>query len=187
MRRTFVTLAALSFVAVPTGATAGGGCHSEHPAEEVRATRVVVEHACFGPTVVRVPLGGKVTWVNESGLAHNITGPAIQFTDLGAGGTYSRHFNEQGIYVYACTIHPGMSGAVVVRDEGEPGAADGAAAAAAEDTIAAAPAAASEPESGNGPTATGWLVAGAIALAATGAVAFVTRTTRTRGVPHPAR
>ena len=177
MRRTFVTLAALSFLAVPTAATAGGGCGSTGPAEEVRATTVVIEHACFGPFVARVPLGAKVTWRNQSGQKHNITGPAIDFTDLPVGGTYERRFNEQGIYVYACTIHPGMSGAVIVRDEGAPGAHDGDAG------VAAVPVATSTDAPSN---ATPWLLGGLAVLVA-GAVAFLTRTSRTRGVPEPAR
>lgn len=179
MRRTIVTLAALSFLAVPTAATAGGGCHNTGPAEEVRTTTVVVDHACFGPFVARVPLGAKVTWRNESGLPHNITGPAIDFQELPAGATYERRFNEQGIYVYACMLHPGMSGAVIVRDDGAPGAHDG-------DANAAAQAVPVASESGARSTATPWLLGG-LAVLAVAAVAFATRTSRTRGVPEPAR
>jgi plastocyanin len=168
MRRTILSAAfTLAFVAVPTGATAGGGCYSDHPSQPEAATKVVIDHACFGPTVAALPLGGTLTWENKSGLDHNLTGPAVQFTELPDGATHSVTFAEAGIYVYACTIHPGMSGAVVVGAAAAPTAAPAAPVTppVATTPIATTPVAT---ESG-GPTAPGWAV-GAFAILGTGAL-----------------
>jgi len=156
MRRTIVAAAfTLAFVAIPTEALGGGGCFTDHPSQPEAATKVVIDHACFGPTVAALPLGGTLTWENKSGLDHNLTGPAIQFTELPDGATHAMTFAEAGIYVYACTIHPGMSGAVVV------GAADPAPVA----PIATKPVA----DTSSGPTAAGLGLA-AFAVLGTGAL-----------------
>lgn len=151
----------IAFVAVPTSAEAGGGCHLGVPSEPEPANRVVIEHACFGPVVASVKTGTTVTWVNDSGIEHNITGPAIGFTELPGKATHAMAFNTPGIYVYACTIHPGMSGAVVVRD-GAPESGAPAAAPAAAPVVA--PVAAADDSKQAVPTAAGLAGAGVVAL-----------------------
>ncbi|HEX8003295.1 MAG TPA: plastocyanin/azurin family copper-binding protein [Mycobacteriales bacterium] len=147
MRRPVLALTTLPFLAfplaIPVAASAGGGgCFLDGPAAEVAAATVLIDHACFTPTVARVAPGTTVTWVNRSGLPHNLSGPAIELVDLPADGRVTRTFADAGIYVYACTIHPGMSGAVVVAPAA-PGA--GAAPAAPAAPAATAPAATAAP------------------------------------------
>ncbi len=110
-----VAVAASGLLAVPTAA-AGGGC-GEDVGFEHGVTTVVTRHACFGPTVTQVPVGETVTFVNESGLEHNITGPGpIGFNDFQPDAKVALTFSATGIFPYACTFHPGMAGAVVVGD-----------------------------------------------------------------------
>ena len=168
MRRIALAAFTLTFLAVPTAATAGGGCAADGPSQPEAATEVVIDHACFGPVVSAVPLNGKLTWTNRSGMEHNLTGPAIAFTELPDGATHTVTFDRSGIYVYACTIHPGMSGAVVV------GAVDAVAPAAP-----AAVAPATTPTSTSGPGAAGWAGA-AVAILAVGALVL----TRFRHAPR---
>ncbi|HVF19559.1 MAG TPA: plastocyanin/azurin family copper-binding protein [Mycobacteriales bacterium] len=109
------TLCATGLLGAPA-ASAGGGC-SDDVSFRPDTTKVVTEHACWAPTVTQVRPGQAVSFVNASGMEHNITGPGpIGFHDLGlaAGSTVKITFPSAGIYPYACTFHPGMSGAVVV-------------------------------------------------------------------------
>jgi hypothetical protein len=50
-------------------------------------------------------------------MAHNISGPGWFEGELAPGRSVSRTFDAVGTYTFGCTLHPGMTGAVVV---GEP-------------------------------------------------------------------
>lgn len=69
------------------------------------------------PDVVEVTAGGTVTWVNTTTLPHTVTstgGPMDFDEPLDGAATISITFDEPGSYEYGCTIHPSMSGTVVV-------------------------------------------------------------------------
>jgi plastocyanin len=71
----------------------------------------------FEPAVLEVAAGTTVTWVNESDIAHNITGGTLEFEDSGMlepGESHSITFGTPGTYDYTCTPHPWMSGTIVV-------------------------------------------------------------------------
>lgn len=118
MRRLLVLLGLVSLTLVGSagGAVAGGGgCHDPEPTEDA-TTRVVMEAACMRPGIARVQPGDTVTVVNNDQMLHNLYGPAWFHGDLQPGEEASRTFTEPGTYAYACTLHPGMAGAVVVGD-----------------------------------------------------------------------
>jgi plastocyanin len=99
--------------AIPAGA--GGGCH----AGVTRGTGDTVElvDACFTPTTLQIRPGDTVTFVNEDPFVHNAGGNLWgHFEDLNSGDTFTATFDQQGIYPYACSYHPGMTGAIVVGD-----------------------------------------------------------------------
>jgi hypothetical protein len=55
--------------------------------------------------------------VNTDPIVHNIGGNLWgHLEDLQPGDSYSATFNDAGIYPYACSYHPGMTGAIVVGD-----------------------------------------------------------------------
>ena len=118
MRRLLVLLglASLLLVGAAGGADAGGGgCHDPEPREEA-TTRIVMASACMRPGIARVQPGDTVTVVNQDPMLHNLYGPAWFHGDLQPGDEATRTFTEPGIYTYACTLHAGMTGAVVVGD-----------------------------------------------------------------------
>lgn len=119
MRRALLVV--LAMVAVGTGltltpASAGGGCHDPE-ATEARASMVELRNACFTSTVTHVDPGQELAFVNRDGYVHNVVGLGARWGDLegmGQGETRRFTFKEPGIFPYACTLHPGMVGAVVV-------------------------------------------------------------------------
>jgi plastocyanin len=120
----FVAITTLPLIAAP--ARAGGGCHGE--ATEATGTVVVLAERCFGPTVLRVAPGAKVTWINRDYDVHNVTGFGYRWGtqgDLRRGDRFSTTFSSQGVYPYTCYLHPGMNGAVVVGEVAAPAATDG--------------------------------------------------------------
>lgn len=80
----------------------------------------------FEPLKASVAPGTTVQWTNQDSFAHTIT--SAQFhdtaadwefdTEIAAGETASRTFDDSGIYEYYCTIHGRgtMCGAVLVGD-----------------------------------------------------------------------
>lgn len=169
-------LAPFTLTALAAPASAGGGsCHTGLPAAVDSVTTVTIDHACFFPEAARVAVGAKVTWHNTSGLPHNISGPAIDFTELPDGAKHTVTFGKAGLFPYACTIHPGMSGVVVV------GAAD----VPAESAAAVQPVADTTPADGGGTSYLPWVLAGAGVLVAAGVVLTFAR--REGRVPVPAR
>ena len=104
---------ALLLPAVP--ATAGGGCHSG-VTTGTDPTVLMVE-ACFTATITKVAPGEEVTFVNKDPWTHNVTANLWgHFDDMNQGDEYSVTFDEEGVYPFACTYHPGMTGAIVVGD-----------------------------------------------------------------------
>jgi plastocyanin len=108
-------LAVVPLLAGTTPAIAGGGCHSG--VTTGRGDTVTMVEACFTPTTLYVEPGTKVTWVNEDPMTHNVTANDWGYFDgMQRGDVVRATFDEPGIYPYACTYHPGMSGAIVVGD-----------------------------------------------------------------------
>ena len=70
----------------------------------------------FSPTTVSVPVGGSVTWRNNDTVTHTSTSDtAIWNVSIGAGDSSSRTFPAAGTFPYACTVHSGMTGRVIVQ------------------------------------------------------------------------
>jgi plastocyanin len=116
------SLAVHGAISMPA-ARAGGGCHTE--ASTAKGISVQLSELCFQPTVLYARAGQAVTWTNmDAGTAHNVTGVGFSWAsngDLFTGGSFTHRFDEEGVYPYACTIHPGMVGAVVVGTPSLPG------------------------------------------------------------------
>lgn len=72
----------------------------------------------FQPATLTVKAGDIIEWTNESGMPHNVTSQGTsQFASatLNQSMTYALTFAEKGEYPYACTIHPGMLGSIIVE------------------------------------------------------------------------
>ena len=145
-----VTLALGASITGVSTASAGGGCHGG--VTEGRGTRIEMLDACFTPTTLFAEPGDTITFVNRDEFAHNVTANGWgNFEDLGEGERYTTSFADEGVYAYACTLHPGMSGSIVI------GEADAGADAASVDTL---PVAAAVPASDD----RGWIATGAAGL-----------------------
>jgi len=114
-------IASLALVAAPfvmtEPAAAGGGCHrgAEEGQTEGTGTTVNLEMNCMNPTVLHAEAGEEITFVNRDKMMHNLYGVGWGFDSVDGGGV-THVFDESGTYPYACLIHPGMVGAVVVGD-----------------------------------------------------------------------
>ena len=106
--------ALLAWLALPVlPASAGGGCHTG--VTQGTGNAVVMQDACFTPTILQVEPGATVAFSNEDPMMHNVTANGWGYFDaMNHGDGFTATFEGPGVYPYACTYHPGMTGAVVV-------------------------------------------------------------------------
>jgi len=79
--------------------------------------QVVVDNFSFTPATAAVPVGTTVTWTNHDDIPHTVVSPEQKFKSpvLDTDETFSHTFDAAGTYKYYCSIHPRMTGQVVVR------------------------------------------------------------------------
>jgi plastocyanin len=81
-------------------------------------TEVVIDNFSFSPKTTAVPIGATVTWTNHDNVPHVITSADDQFKKsplLKAGQRFSNAFATAGTYSYFCSIHPRMTGKIIVK------------------------------------------------------------------------
>jgi plastocyanin len=185
-RRRWLALAtgALVWLAVPAlpASAGGGGCHEGMT--QGSGDAVVIANGCFTPGILRVEPGASVAFSNKDPYPHNVSANGWGFLEgLDQGDGFSATFDTPGVYPFACTYHPSMTGAVVVGDGTGAGNGSLVTVSALETTAEAATevpagplAARSEPP---GSSTLGWLGGGAIGLVA-GAVVGTAASRRRR-------
>lgn len=79
---------------------------------------VSIQGFAFSPATLTVSKGTTVTWTNKDSVAHTVTttepGEGFDSRNMGNGATFSYTFNNPGTFKYRCSIHPSMTGTVVV-------------------------------------------------------------------------
>jgi plastocyanin len=78
---------------------------------------VQVQSNAFSPVIVNLRQNGVVTWVwTDTTSQHNVTfNDPLLSSQTQSSGTHSVAFQTLGTFNYACTVHPGMAGSIVVR------------------------------------------------------------------------
>jgi amicyanin len=88
------------------------------PAQMEGAQVEIRAHAFSAPTVT-VKAGTTVTWINHDDDTHTVTSTVDTFRSPGldTDETFSYTFTTPGTYEYYCTLHPLMTGKVIVTPE----------------------------------------------------------------------
>jgi plastocyanin len=80
--------------------------------------KVVIDNFSFSPKTFTVPAGATVTWTNHDNAPHVVTSADDQFKKspvLKTGQRFSNTFATAGTYSYSCSIHPRMTGKIIVK------------------------------------------------------------------------
>ena len=88
------------------------------PAAAVKVgAKVSIVNFAFTPGEITIAPGETVTWTNNDGAPHGLEyHDGVKGTDLLLPETsFSRRFDRSGTYDYNCSVHPYMTGRVVVR------------------------------------------------------------------------
>jgi len=88
-------------------------------AEAKPAATVVIDNFSFSPAQLSVAAGSTVTWENHDDMPHTIVNDAtpreFKSAPLDSGEHFSQTFAKPGTYKYFCSIHPHMTGTIVVK------------------------------------------------------------------------
>ena len=101
-----------------------GGIQPKHngiiaSAQEKTAStaEVKIDNFSFGPAAITIPVGTTVTWINRDDIPHTVVSTEKVFKSkvLDTDEKFSYTFTKPGEYPYFCSIHPKMTGKVVVQ------------------------------------------------------------------------
>jgi amicyanin len=81
------------------------------------AVDVKIDNFSFTPPTITVPAGTTVKWTNRDDIPHTVVNDDQKFQSkaLDTDESYSYTFTKPGTYPYFCSIHPKMTGKVVVQ------------------------------------------------------------------------
>jgi plastocyanin len=118
MRILLSLTAALALIACSSGSYSGGVTGPPQVQAPVITTNVDVKNIAFSPHAIQVAPGATVQFTNDDGIAHNITFTSTSIagaTDFSTGTRSVVMPDTPGTYAYHCTIHPTMTGTVLVQ------------------------------------------------------------------------
>ena len=86
----------------------------------VNPAAVRIDNFNYSPPTLTVAPGTTVIWTNDDDDAHTVVEKDRKFKSaaLDTGDTFSQTFPEAGEYEYFCSLHPRMTGKIVVKPAG---------------------------------------------------------------------
>jgi plastocyanin len=110
-------LVALGFGLAVAGLAAGARQVTASERQKPDASGVKIDNFAFGPGTLTVPVGATVTWTNRDDIPHTVVSTEGVFKSkvLDTDEKFSFTFGKAGSYPYYCSIHPKMTGKVVVQ------------------------------------------------------------------------
>src|SRR5450631_4072502 len=78
---------------------------------------VKIDNFSFGPETLTVPVGTTVTWTNHDDIPHTVvsTDGVFKSKVRDTDEKFSYTFAKAGTYPYYCSVHPKMTGKIVVQ------------------------------------------------------------------------
>ncbi|WP_114810030.1 cupredoxin domain-containing protein [Paraburkholderia kururiensis] len=109
---TALLCAALALLPVAPAAFAADAAQSS-------SNTVNIDNFAFSPATLTVAKGTTVTWVNRDDIAHTVVNDAnpraFKSPPMDSDDKFSFTFSTPGTYKYFCSIHPHMTGVIVVK------------------------------------------------------------------------
>ena len=78
---------------------------------------VTIDNFTFTPQRVTVKAGTTITWTNQDDIPHAVASSSKAFRSktLDTDDKFSFTFKTAGVYEYFCSLHPHMTGTIVVE------------------------------------------------------------------------
>ena len=86
-------------------------------AETASEATVKIDNFSFSPASITVPVGATVRWTNADDIPHTVVSDDKTFKSraLDTDEQFNYTFTKPGTYSYFCSIHPKMTGKIVVQ------------------------------------------------------------------------
>jgi len=99
------------------GLVAGGGNVTASARPTPETMDVKIDNFTFGPAELTVSVGTTITWTNRDDIPHTVvsTDKVFKSKVLDTDEAFSFTFSAPGTFPYFCSIHPKMTGTVVVH------------------------------------------------------------------------
>jgi plastocyanin len=81
------------------------------------ASAIGIDNFTFNPQQLTVKAGATVTWTNKDDIPHAVaaTDRSFKSKTLDTGDSYAVTFTTPGTFQYFCSLHPHMTGTIVVE------------------------------------------------------------------------
>jgi plastocyanin len=83
-----------------------------------KQNKIEIKDFAFNPQTITVKAGEKVTWINRDEEPHTVASVEKQFkksTALDTDQEFTITASAPGTYTYFCSVHPKMTGTIVVE------------------------------------------------------------------------
>ena len=99
------------------GLGAGAGHVAASAQQKPDTMEVKVDNFTFGPAELTVKVGTTITWTNRDDIPHTVvsTDKVFKSKVMDTDEKFSFTFSTPGTFPYFCSIHPKMTGKVVVQ------------------------------------------------------------------------
>jgi plastocyanin len=94
-----------------------GQAEKEVSANDAKTNQIVIKDFHFTPQTLTVKAGEKITWINRDEEPHTVVSVEKQFKKSGPLDTdqeFTVTAGAPGTYTYFCSVHPKMTGTIVV-------------------------------------------------------------------------
>jgi plastocyanin len=116
--RIFGLAAAMVLLLAGAAARVAKSAPAETPAP-ASTTEVKIDNFSFSPATLTVAPGTTITWTNRDDIPHTVVNSddprAFKSKVLDTDEKFSYTFTKAGTFAYFCSMHPKMTGTVVVK------------------------------------------------------------------------
>jgi YVTN family beta-propeller protein len=114
---TVVDLASGTTKSIPVGTSPRKVVVQRVGAKAAAGAKVSIANFAFAPADVTIATGATVTWSNDDGAPHGLAykDGAKGTEELLPGEKFSRTYDQPGTFDYVCSVHPYMTGKVIVQ------------------------------------------------------------------------
>jgi plastocyanin len=117
-RRVWIVVLAAPMIAAAVLLVSGTrGLAASAEQAQASSVEVKIDNFSFGPAALTVTVGTTVTWTNRDDIPHTVVSDDKVFKSkvLDTDEKFSFTFTKPGTYGYFCSIHPKMTGKVIVQ------------------------------------------------------------------------
>ena len=117
-KRAWIAAFAVPVMIVVALLSAGSGAVKANPQQApAKSVEIKIDNFSFAPGTITVAVGTTVTWINHDDIPHTAvsTDGVFKSKVMDTDEKFSYTFTKAGTFPYFCSIHPKMTGTIVVQ------------------------------------------------------------------------